>query len=341
MQGMAVPSVPQQPEEPMWGPPDPDRQQQHQQAPHQIRLEAMPNRQAAQKPRGRFPVALIAGVGVVALLSGVGLWGASEYVQFQQVNSASAAKTGVAADKEAASAELTPGQQGTDPMGETPQTEVTPPWAVTTAPDEAGVGPLVLPTEWPSDSPTAQVPDLTTAPTSPAAIPTQPVVVPTVTRTATAQPTRVKKPTPAATVTKTVQPTKKPTQTSPEPAPEKTTQKTAPASEQMKNPYKPMQVCGSGFSIQRAQPFAGGVTYQLWSDKAGQNCVVTMKTTNVGQKTPVSATLEVQGGDSRTDSGNFEYYAGPVKLPARGKCVRFSGSVGSGSTSAGWASCGD
>lgn len=334
MQGMAVPSVPQQPEAPMWGPPDSDRQQ-HQQPPHQIRLEAMPNRQTTQKPRGRFPVALIAGVGVVALLSGVGLWGASEYVQFQQVNSASAATTGVGADKESASVQLTPGPQDTVPMGETPQTEVTPPWAVTTSPDEAGVGPLVLPTEWPSDSPTAQVPDLTTAPTSPAAIPTQPVVLPT-------QPARTKNPRSVATVTKTVQPTKKPTQqTDPEPAPETTAQKSTPPSEQMKNPYKPIQVCGPEYSIQRAQPFAGGVTYQLWSDSAGQNCVVTMKTTNVGQKTPVSATLEVQGGESRTDSGNLEYYAGPVKLPARGKCVRFSGSVGSSSTSAGWASCGD
>ncbi len=344
MQGMAVP---QQPEEPMWGPPDPDRQQQQhqQQPPHQIRLEAVPNKQAAQRPRGRFPVALIAGVGVVALLSGVGLWGASEYVQFQQVNSTSAAETGVAAEKESAAAEPTPGQQGTDPMGETPQTEVTPPWAATASPDEAGVGPLVLPTEWQSDSPTAQVPDLTTAPTSPAAIPTQPVVVPKV--TVTAQPNRVKKPTPAATVTKTVQPTRNPTQQpTPEPPPDQTTQpkptpkRTGPVSEQMKNPYKPMQVCGSGFTIQRAQPFAGGVTYQLWSDKAGQNCVVTLKTTNVGERSAVSATLEVQGGSSKTDSGNFEYYAGPVKLPARGKCVRFSGSVGSGSTSAGWASCG-
>ncbi|MGN9783524.1 protein kinase domain-containing protein [Nonomuraea sp. ZG12] len=347
MQGMAVP---QQPEEPMWGPPDPGRQQQQhqeqQQPPYQIRLEAMPDKQSAQKPRRGFPVALIAGVGVVALLSGVGLWGASEYVQFQQVNTASVAKAGVGADKESASAEVTLDPQDSVPMGETPQTEVTPPWAATTSPDESGVGPLVLPTEWPSDSPTGQIPDLTSAPTTPAAIPTQPVVVPqpTVTKTASRQPTATERPRkPAATVTKTVQPTKTPAQPTPtktEVKPQPVPKTTAPPLTQMKNPYKPVQVCGSGFRIQRAQPFVGGVTYQLWNDRAGQNCVVTMKNTHVGERTPVSATLEVQGGSSKTDRGSYEFYAGPVKLPARGKCVRFSGSVGPVSTSAGWASCG-
>ncbi|WP_189144513.1 serine/threonine protein kinase [Nonomuraea glycinis] len=354
MHGMAVPSGPQQAEEPMWGPPDPDRQQ-HQQPYHQIRLEAMPNGQPAQKPRRRVPLALIAGVGVIAVLSGVGLWGASEYVQFQQVNSSSAAEAGVGSGKESASAEPTAGPEDTLPMGETPQTEVTPPWAVTTSPDESGVGPLVLPTEWPSDAPTGQVPDLTTAPTSPAAIPTQPVVVPTPTVTTTKRAATTKQPTkPAATVTKTVQPTKTPTKTptqkptqQPKPTPTKTTAqpkptptKTTPPPAEAKNPYTPAQVCGSGYNVQRFQSFAGGVTYQLWSDSAGQNCVVTMKTLNVGKKTAVSATLEVQGGGSKTDSGSFEYYAGPVKLPAKGKCVRFSGSSTTGSTSADWASCG-
>jgi hypothetical protein len=65
-----------------------------------------------------------------------------------------------------------------------------------------------------------------------------------------------------------------------------------------------------------------------------------MKSADVGKKTPVSATLDVQGGGSATDSGNFEYYAGPVKLPAKGKCVKFSGSVGSQRTSVGWDNCG-
>jgi hypothetical protein len=99
-------------------------------------------------------------------------------------------------------------------------------------------------------------------------------------------------------------------------------------------------VCGSGFSIQRTSPFVGGTTYQLWNNSTSQNCVVTMKSADVGKSSPVSATLEVQGGGSKTDSGSYEYYAGPVKLSAKGKCVRFSGSAGSQSTSQGWANCG-
>jgi hypothetical protein len=65
-----------------------------------------------------------------------------------------------------------------------------------------------------------------------------------------------------------------------------------------------------------------------------------MKTTNLGRPTNVSATLEVQGVGSRTDSGLYEFYAGPVKLPAKGKCVRFSGGAGSFSTSSNWGNCG-
>ncbi|TMR07582.1 hypothetical protein ETD86_51515 [Nonomuraea turkmeniaca] len=108
-----------------------------------------------------------------------------------------------------------------------------------------------------------------------------------------------------------------------------------------KNPYTATQVCGGGFVVQRSSSFTGGTTYQLWNNSTSQNCVVTLKSgPDVGKSTPVSATLEVQGGGGKTDSGNFEYYAGPVKLPAKGKCVRYAGSAGSGSTSAGWANCG-
>ncbi|TMR91001.1 hypothetical protein EJK15_52415 [Nonomuraea basaltis] len=108
-----------------------------------------------------------------------------------------------------------------------------------------------------------------------------------------------------------------------------------------KNPYTATQVCGGGFVVQRSSSFNGGTTYQLWNNSTSQNCVVTLKSgVNVGKSTPVSATLEVQNGGSQTDSGNFEYYAGPVKLSAKGKCVRYSGGAGSGRTSAGWANCG-
>ncbi|GGO17927.1 hypothetical protein GCM10010116_36150 [Microbispora rosea subsp. aerata] len=152
--------------------------------------------------------------------------------------------------------------------------------------------------------------------------------------TPTAKPTRTASPRPTATAPR---PTPKPTTIAPKPitpTPKPTT--AAPA----RNPYSPTQVCGSGFYVQRSSSMAGGTTYQLYNVSTGENCVVTLKTSDVGKATPVSATLEVQGGGSKTDSGNFQYYAGPVKLQAKGKCVRFSGSVGSAGTSVGWDNCG-
>ncbi|MFC4015642.1 serine/threonine protein kinase [Nonomuraea purpurea] len=382
MQGPPMRGVPMppQPETPMWGPPD--SEQQH---PQHIRLEAVPSGSGSQTPRRGFPMALVAGVGVVALLSGLGLWGANSYVRLEQVGSASVAQANTNEIPAPPSASAASVPQGSSPVGgdpQQPQPEATVPWGATAAPDESGVGPLVLPTNWAPASTAPSVPELTTAPTTPVPIPTQPVAVPTqptVTQTAAPTPTKgrhrptatvtrtvepSRKPTPTPTPTKEPEPTKKPTPTKepePEPTPTKTTARptptkttakptptkttakptpTKPSEPPKKNPYTPTQVCGSGFSVQRSQSFAGGVTYQLWNNGTSQNCVVTMKTADVGKNTPVSATLEVQGGGQQTDSGNFEYYAGPVKLTAKGKCVRFSGSAGSGSTSAGWANCG-
>ncbi|SEM05750.1 serine/threonine protein kinase [Nonomuraea pusilla] len=340
--------VPQQ----QWGPPGA-------QVPHQgVPAQAAQGHAAAAPARRPFPIGLAAGVTAVVLLSGLGLWGASTYssrVQFEPAAAAAGSSASPAATGPTGQAAVPTAA----PQGTQPQAEVTAPWATPT-PDDTGVGPLVLD----ADTDPPSVPVLTSVPT-PSALPTQPVVVPTrhprPTRTVT-RPTR--KASPKATVTKTVKPTpsatptptkttKRPTPTptptrtptsrpttqqpQPEPTPTKTTASAAPK----KNPYTPTQVCGPGFYVQRQSSFTGGTTYQLYNSGTGENCVVTMKNgPDVGRRTPVRATLEVQGGGTRTDSGSYDYYAGPVKLPAKGKCVRYSGSAGSGSTSAAWGNCG-
>jgi hypothetical protein len=65
-----------------------------------------------------------------------------------------------------------------------------------------------------------------------------------------------------------------------------------------------------------------------------------MKTADVGRPTRVSATLSVRGGATRTDSGDYRYYAGPVRLPARGLCVKYSGGAGAAGVEAAWDNCG-
>lgn len=107
------------------------------------------------------------------------------------------------------------------------------------------------------------------------------------------------------------------------------------------NPYTPTQVCGSGFSvIDQAALGTVGRTYLLYNAGTGNNCVVTLKSTNLGTPTAVSAFLEPQGSSRTTDSGSYSYYAGPVKRSAPGTCVRWGGSVGGTSYTSPFEHCG-
>ncbi|MFG3686430.1 protein kinase [Micromonospora sp. NPDC047740] len=123
------------------------------------------------------------------------------------------------------------------------------------------------------------------------------------------------------------------------PKPTKTT--TAP---QKPNPYTAGQVCGSGYQvIDSATLTANGVrkgrVYLLYNTASGANCVVTLKDTDVGRATTVSAYLEVQGKTRKTDRGAFEYYAGPVEAGAAGACVKWGGSLGGASYGSAFEHC--
>jgi serine/threonine protein kinase len=183
-----------------------------------------------------------------------------------------------------------------------------------------------------------------TPPSTPTPVPTVTVTIgltptatpstdPSGTPTATPSPTGVTSPTPtvAPSPTKSGRPTPTPTPTRSRPAPTPTRTQA--------NPAVPQALCGAGFVTQQTSSFAGGTVHQLYNLSTGDSCVVTVKSTNVGKATPVRVALEVQGGASRTVSGNFEYSAGPVKLPSKGKCVRFSGGAGSVNVSSGWVGC--
>lgn len=96
------------------------------------------------------------------------------------------------------------------------------------------------------------------------------------------------------------------------------------------NPYSPEQVCGAGYSVINQHGLGKqGAVYLLYNAGNGTNCVATMKHTDLGKKTATSAFLTVEGGQRATDSGDYSYYAGPVKKEARGTCVQWGGSVGS------------
>ncbi|MBA9003435.1 serine/threonine protein kinase [Thermomonospora cellulosilytica] len=110
------------------------------------------------------------------------------------------------------------------------------------------------------------------------------------------------------------------------------------------NPYSPQQVCnsgghGGGYYVQRSSSFPGGTVYQLYNG-SGYNCAVTIKTRNVGKATKVWTRIEAQNGGGDSDSGSFQYYAGPVYVSAKGVCVRYSGGTSTGSAGAPWGNCG-
>ncbi|GAB3966463.1 serine/threonine-protein kinase [Plantactinospora veratri] len=126
------------------------------------------------------------------------------------------------------------------------------------------------------------------------------------------------------------------------PAPGPSTTRPAPE----KNPHTPGKVCGGGYRVVDSATLTGpngaqlARVYLLYNDNNGNNCTVALKTSSVGVASQVSAYLEVQGASRRTDSGAYEYYAGPVRAKAAGVCVRWGGSAGGASYNSSFEHCG-
>lgn len=96
------------------------------------------------------------------------------------------------------------------------------------------------------------------------------------------------------------------------------------------NPYTPQEVCGSGYDvIDSAALGSAGTVYLLYDNSTGYNCVTTIRSTSIGTASATGAYLEVQGATRVTDSGNFAYYAGPIRASGAGKCVKWGGKAGS------------
>jgi surface antigen len=103
---------------------------------------------------------------------------------------------------------------------------------------------------------------------------------------------------------------------------------TLPAvSQAASQPYSPERVCGAGYKqIDRVSLGSAGTTYLLYNAGNGFNCVVTLKATSLQTRTKVGAYLLVAGQTkANIDSGQFQYYAGPVRALAAGKCVKWGG----------------
>ncbi|OZM74490.1 peptidase M23 [Amycolatopsis antarctica] len=107
------------------------------------------------------------------------------------------------------------------------------------------------------------------------------------------------------------------------------------------NPYSATEVCGSGFTVINSHKLgSAGTAYLLYNASTKANCVTTLKAVSLGKESAASAFLEVQGSARVTDSGDFGYYAGPVKKAAGATCVKWGGSVGDESYTSPFEHCG-
>ncbi|MGW0807799.1 N-acetylmuramoyl-L-alanine amidase [Nonomuraea sp. NPDC002799] len=107
------------------------------------------------------------------------------------------------------------------------------------------------------------------------------------------------------------------------------------------NPHTPESVCGTGYKvIDSAALGTAGTVYLLYNTGNGNNCVATIKKTSIGKASATSAYLEVQGKTRVTDSGNFAYFAGPVRAAAADKCVKWGGKVGTATYDSPFEHCG-
>ncbi len=95
----------------------------------------------------------------------------------------------------------------------------------------------------------------------------------------------------------------------------------------------PAEACGNNYHEIDHQDLKGAVIHLLYNGST--DCVVTTKTSNLGKETWVGAMIGLaKGSVAHSDYGNFDYYAGPVRLTAPGKCIVWEGAVGTGRDSA-------
>ncbi|MGW4955658.1 protein kinase domain-containing protein [Nonomuraea sp. NPDC004186] len=107
------------------------------------------------------------------------------------------------------------------------------------------------------------------------------------------------------------------------------------------NPYNAASLCGAGYKIvdSRVLGESAATVYLLYNSSAGKNCVVTLSRLVYTGKVAMNAILQVKGGSSASNPGQFSAYSGPIRLPAKGKCVIWGGTFSSQSWKSGWSHC--
>ncbi|MEV0232989.1 protein kinase [Nonomuraea sp. NPDC050786] len=106
------------------------------------------------------------------------------------------------------------------------------------------------------------------------------------------------------------------------------------------NTSSPTGLCGSGYKVVDSHALGTNATiYLLYNAGAGKNCVVTLSRMIFPEKVQMNAILQVKGGSSASAPGRFTANAGPIRLPAKQKCVIWGGAWAEMSWKSGWSHC--
>ncbi|MEO3796058.1 spore-associated protein A [Nonomuraea sp. B10E15] len=98
----------------------------------------------------------------------------------------------------------------------------------------------------------------------------------------------------------------------------------------------PIAACGGGsYHVIDKHDLGRATVYLMYNGST--NCVVTWK--DSPNNTYVDAVIRV-GDVWRNDPGHYSTYAGPVKMSAAGKCIRWGGDYGSTQYTSPWEHCG-
>ncbi|MFF3326540.1 acetyltransferase [Streptomyces sp. NPDC002889] len=99
----------------------------------------------------------------------------------------------------------------------------------------------------------------------------------------------------------------------------------------------PESVCGSGYSRVDSHVFRKSPTVELarvhllYNASSGSNCVVTLhSSTTAGQAMKTGTWITASGGSQKKDQDIYSSYAGPVRAPGAGRCVKWGGMIEAG-----------
>ncbi|RDI49054.1 hypothetical protein [Nocardia mexicana] len=87
-------------------------------------------------------------------------------------------------------------------------------------------------------------------------------------------------------------------------------------------------MCGAGYEVIDKHELTGGTIFLTYNGE--QNCVVTVRD-HQGDRMPMGAGVQVFDGKANpaeNQNGDFTWYAGPVRIQAKGLCVDWGGYIG-------------